>query len=84
MKVVEMAPDKPLANDIVGQLRRLADRIEKGTHTPPYIMLIIPPEDRLAWPHVVMYGTHPPDLERDGLLAQAQAFMTIHKVARAG
>ena len=84
MKIVDIAPDRPMANDMVGQLRRLADRIEKGEHKPPYLMLIIPPEDRLHWPHVVMYGTHPSDLERDGLLAQAQAFMTIHKVARVG
>lgn len=82
MKIVPMS-DKPPVDDIVAHLRRLADQIESGVHSPPYILMIIPPEDRLQWPHVILHGRAPSDLERDGLLAQAQAFMTIHKVARA-
>lgn len=82
MKIVELS-DKPPIDDIVAQLRRLADRIERGIHNPPYVMLLIPPVSQYDWCTVSLYGRDPGDLERTGLIAQAQAFMTIHKVARA-
>lgn len=81
MKII--AIDKTPVDDIVAHLRRLADRIERGIHKPPYVMMVIPPDNKYDWPHVMMFGKAPSDLERDGLLAQAQAFMTIHKVSRA-
>lgn len=81
MKVVEIH-DRPPVDDIVAQLRRLADRFEQGYHKAPYVMLLTPSDSQLDWCTVQLFGRDPGDLERTGLIAQAQAFMTIHKVAR--
>ena len=85
--ITQLRGDRPLLNDIPGWLRKFATDIENGALTPPYVMVIVPPAAETAkwdWPVVMLVGKEPGDLERTGLIAQAQAFMTIHKVARAG
>ena len=74
----------PLLNDVPGWLRKMANDWEAGMFGErDFIMVIVPAYDKWDWPQVIGIGDHPGQTYCTGLLAEAQAFMTIHKVARA-
>lgn len=86
MKIVKLT-DKPLPTDIPAQLRRLADKLESGEYPPhEFVMVIMTPVsgDDNQWPVLLGFGNDIGDLGRCGLVAQAQAWLTINKVARVG
>jgi hypothetical protein len=76
--------DQPPVNDVPGWLRRVANDWEAGQFGDrDFLLVVIPAKDESHWPVLYCMGNNPGQTMVNGVLAETQAFMTIHKVARA-
>ena len=75
--------ENPPVNDIPGWLRKIAEDWEKGEFgARDFCLVVIPAKDEHHWPMVHMIGNNPGQTTVAGLIAETQAFLTIHRVAR--
>jgi hypothetical protein len=75
--------EHPPVNDVPGWLRQTAVDWEAGKFGDrDFLVLIVPAKDEQHWPLVHCLGNNPGQTMINGVLAEAQAFMTIHRVAR--
>ena len=71
----------PTLNDIPGQLRQLADEIERGEVKATSALCILPQDDN--WPTIFGWGEHMGDYANIGVLELAKAFFVNNTTTRA-
>jgi len=79
MEVVQLRPS-PSLNDIPGQLRQMADSIERGDIEAASALFIIPREG--DWPELYGWGEHMGDYANIALCELAKAWFIDNKVTR--
>lgn len=80
LTVVPIREDTTLVNDIPGQLRALADRIDAGEIEAESAICVIPVSG--DWPIIYGWGEDMGDLGRIGLLQLAVTFFATRITAR--
>lgn len=79
MEVVQLRPSPSLI-DLPGQLRQMADSIERGNIEATSALFIIPREG--DWPELYGWGEHMGDYANIALCEMAKAWFIDHKVTR--